>query len=97
MAREELRGIARSFGTTSRASPSPTSGASPGGTVSRGSPASSTRRPKGVLKFFLKIVIRDVVTYTEHAKRKTVSAIDVVYALMRQGRTLYGFAGSTVL
>ena len=26
------------------------------------------------------------VTYTEHAKRKTVSAMDVVYALKRQGR-----------
>jgi len=26
------------------------------------------------------------VTYTEHAKRKTVTAMDVVYALKRQGR-----------
>jgi histone H4 len=26
-------------------------------------------------------VIRDSVTYTEHAKRKTVTALDVVYAL----------------
>ena len=31
------------------------------------------------------------VTYTEHARRKTVTAFDVVYALKRQGRTLYGF------
>jgi histone H3/H4 len=38
-------------------------------------------------------VIRDAVTYTEHAKRKTVTAMDVVYALKRQGRTLYGFGG----
>jgi histone H4 len=36
-------------------------------------------------------VIRDSVTYTEHSKRKTVTALDVVYALKRQGRTLYGF------
>ncbi|KAK6617328.1 trifunctional histidinol dehydrogenase [Polyplax serrata] len=36
---------------------------------------------------------RDAVTYTEHAKRKTVTAMDVVYALKRQGRTLYGFGG----
>ena len=36
-------------------------------------------------------VIRDSVTYTEHAKRKTVTALDVVYALKRSGRTLYGF------
>ncbi|XP_078284332.1 histone H4-like [Rhinoraja longicauda] len=38
-------------------------------------------------------VIRDAVTYTEDAKRKTVTAMDVVYALKRQGRTLYGFGG----
>ncbi|KAK4875704.1 hypothetical protein RN001_012126 [Aquatica leii] len=42
---------------------------------------------------FLGNVIRDAVTYTEHAKRKTVTAMDVVYALKRQGRTLYGFGG----
>jgi histone H4 len=39
----------------------------------------------------LESVIRDSVTYTEHAKRKTVTSLDVVYALKRQGRTLYGF------
>ncbi|KAK2914496.1 hypothetical protein Q8A67_002895 [Cirrhinus molitorella] len=42
---------------------------------------------RGVLKVFLENVIRDAVTYTEHAKRKTVTAMDVVYALKRQGRT----------
>jgi len=46
---------------------------------------------RGVLKVFLENVDRDAVTYTEHAKRKTVTAMDVVYALKRQGRTLYGF------
>lgn len=65
---------------------------------------------RGVLKIFLENVIRDSVTYTEHAKRfvhafhllgswlilsglysKTVTALDVVYALKRSGRTLYGF------
>ncbi|XP_034501882.1 uncharacterized protein LOC117795041 [Ailuropoda melanoleuca] len=49
---------------------------------------------RGVLKVFLENVIRDAVTYTEHAKRKTVTAMDVVYALKRQGRTLYGFGGA---
>ncbi|CAB4478119.1 unnamed protein product [Rhizophagus irregularis] len=48
---------------------------------------------RGVLKVFLENVIRDAVTYTEHAKRKTVTSLDVVYALKRQGRTLYGFGG----
>ena len=46
-----------------------------------------------VLKIFLETVIRDAITYTEHAKRKTVTAEDIVYALRRQGRTLYGFGG----
>ena len=46
-----------------------------------------------VLKNFLENVVRDSITYTEHARRKTVTALDVVYALKRQGRTLYGFGG----
>ncbi len=48
---------------------------------------------RSVLKVFLENVIRDAVTYTEYARRKTVTAMDVVYALKRQGRTLYGFGG----
>ncbi|KAI9630733.1 hypothetical protein PSHT_03710 [Puccinia striiformis] len=39
---------------------------------------------RGVLKIFLKNVIRDSVTYTKHAKGKTVTSLDVVYALKRQ-------------
>ncbi|GKE49897.1 histone H4 [Tanacetum coccineum] len=50
---------------------------------------------RGVLKIFLENVIRDAVTYTEHARRKTVTAMDVVYALKRQGRTLYGFGDAS--
>jgi len=46
---------------------------------------------RGVLKNFLENVVKDSVTYTEHARRKTVTALDVVYALKRQGKTLYGF------
>lgn len=48
---------------------------------------------RGVLKVFLEQLIRDAVVYTEHAQRKTVTAMDVVYALKRQGRTLYGYGG----
>ena len=44
-----------------------------------------------VLRSFLENVVRDAVVYTEHARRKTVTAMDVVYALKRQGRCLYGF------
>ena len=50
-----------------------------------------------MLRVFLENVMRDAVTYTEHAKRKTVMATDVVYALKRQGKTLYGFGYWTEL
>lgn len=46
---------------------------------------------RGVLKVFLEDTIRDTITYMDHAKRKTVSVMDVLYALKRRGRTLYGF------
>lgn len=36
---------------------------------------------RSVLKVFLESVVRDAVTYTAHARRKTVVAMDVVYAL----------------
>jgi len=38
---------------------------------------------RAVLRSFLEQVIRDAVTYTEHARRKTVTAMDVVYSLKR--------------
>ena len=48
---------------------------------------------RSVIRVFLEDVIRDAVAYTEHAKRKTVTAIDVVHALKRNktAKTLYGF------
>lgn len=48
---------------------------------------------RDVLKIFLENVFRDAVNYTEHAKRTTVTAMDIVYALKRQGRMLYGYGG----
>jgi histone H4 len=44
-----------------------------------------------VLRTFLQDVLHDVIVYSEHARRKTVTCRDVVYALKKQGRTLYGF------
>jgi histone H4 len=41
---------------------------------------------RSVLKTFLEGVIRDAVAYTEHAQRKTVTSLDIVHALKRQGR-----------
>jgi|Laugresbdmm110sn_1035088.scaffolds.fasta_scaffold01989_2 histone H4 len=48
---------------------------------------------RSVLKEFLETLIRNTVVYTEYARRKTVTAMDVVYALKGMGRTLYGFGG----
>lgn len=49
---------------------------------------------QGVLKVFLENVIRDVVTYVEHAKCKNVTTMDVIYVPMPQGCTLNEFGGS---
>jgi len=46
---------------------------------------------RGVLRVFLESIVRDAVTFCEHSSRKTISALDVVYSLKRQGKTLYGF------
>ena len=46
---------------------------------------------RGVLTIFLNSVLADAIAVTEHSKRKTVSALDVVYALKKHGRTMYGF------
>ena len=43
------------------------------------------------LKTFLTSVISDATIYTEYAKRKTMTAMYVTYALKKQGRTMYGF------
>jgi len=43
---------------------------------------------RSLLVVFLENVLRDTVIYTEHARRNTVTAMDVVYALRRQGRVL---------
>ena len=48
---------------------------------------------RGCLKTFVEKVLVEAMTYTEHARRKTIMALDVVYALKRQGFTLYGFGG----
>merc|ERR1719479_88477 len=48
---------------------------------------------RGVMKTFIENVVRDAVTYCDYSKRKTVTALDVVYALKRNGRTIYGFGG----
>lgn len=46
---------------------------------------------RDVLRDFLTHTIQDAVIYTEHGRRKTVTAMDVVYALKRRGMPIYGF------
>ncbi|OWY98844.1 Histone H4, partial [Phytophthora megakarya] len=46
---------------------------------------------RAVLRVFPASVIRDALTYMEHDNRKTIKGIDVLYALKRQGRAVYGF------
>ena len=43
------------------------------------------------IKLFLEKIIRDAITYTEHARRKTVTVTDILYALKRNGRAIYGY------
>jgi len=43
------------------------------------------------LKGFVEAVVRDATAYTEHSKRKTVTALDVVNALRKRGKTIYGY------
>jgi histone H4 len=47
-------------------------------------------------KSFLENVVRDAVTYTEHARRKTITVEDVLHSLKRRSMTLYsGFSEPT--
>ncbi|KAJ7466251.1 histone Octamer, chromosomal Protein, alpha carbons only, partial [Mycena galericulata] len=48
---------------------------------------------RGALKIFLGRVIHDAVLYTAHGYRTTVTPLVVMYALKRNGLTLYGFGG----
>jgi histone H4 len=46
---------------------------------------------RAVLKIFLQNVLRDAVSYTDHARRKTITVEDMKHALERQGQPMYGF------
>ena len=47
---------------------------------------------QSVLREYLTRVLKDAIQYTDHANRKTVTPTDVVYALKRQGKHLYGYS-----
>ena len=46
---------------------------------------------RSVLRSFTDAVVRDASAYTEHGKRRTVSVSDIVAALRKRGRAIYGF------
>ena len=46
---------------------------------------------RGVLKIFLEHVIKDAIIYATYCHRKTITAMDVIFALKRHGRLLYRF------
>jgi histone H4 len=47
---------------------------------------------RGVLSAFVEKVVQGATAYAEHAHRKTVTALDVVQSLKREGKMLYGYA-----
>ena len=44
-----------------------------------------------VIADFAEKLIRDALTYTEHGGRKTVTSMDVIHAMKRNGKVLLGF------
>ena len=46
---------------------------------------------RGVLQTFLKLVIRDIIIFTQYCERKMVTPIDVIFALKQHGCNVYGF------
>jgi histone H4 len=53
--------------------------------------ADSFQEVRGIYLRFLDVLVTHAVAYTECAQRKTVRAVDVIYALKKQGRNLYGY------
>jgi histone H4 len=46
---------------------------------------------RGTLKAFVEKVVADAVSYTEYARKRTVTTGAVVAALKKRGRMLYGY------
>jgi len=47
------------------------------------------------IKDHLQTILRDVCIYVEHSNRKTATVTDVIFALSRIGRPIYGFDPAT--
>lgn len=44
-----------------------------------------------MVKDYLVNILKDAIKYTEYARRKTLTTGDILHALKRNGKTLYGF------
>lgn len=42
---------------------------------------------------FLKTIIKDASIFADNSRRKTITAMDIVYSLKRSGKVLYGSGG----
>ena len=46
---------------------------------------------RGVLKQFMEAIIKDAILFTQYNNRRTVTPIDIIFALKQHGRNVYGF------
>ena len=44
---------------------------------------------RDLIKAYMEKVLQDAITYTDHAGRHTITVMDVVYALKRDGKQFY--------
>ncbi|KAI9787160.1 MAG: Histone H4 [Geoglossum umbratile] len=50
---------------------------------------------RAALSQFLREVLKDCAIFLDHSSRKTITVTDVIFALKRRGRPLYGFDKDT--
>ena len=46
---------------------------------------------RGVMKQFLEAIVKDAILFTQYNNRRTVTPIDIVFALKQHGHNVYGF------
>ena len=46
---------------------------------------------RGVMKQFLEAIVKDTILFMQYNNRRTVTPIDIVFALKQHGRNVYGF------
>ena len=44
-----------------------------------------------ILKKFVQQIIQDSISLSEYSKRKTVTAMDIIYSLRKLGKNIYGY------